>query len=395
MLVMKSFKYKLKPTKKQANILNRWLGTCRYIYNLALEYKKYLFEHKCISISKFDLIKELPEMKKVEGFEWIGEVPSQTLQAVMERLDNAYQRFFKLGVGFPKFAKKDNYKSFQLKQKVRIYGNSFKLPKIGLVKFFNSREVEGKIKIATVSKEADGWYISVSFEGEVEKLPKTDKEVGLDLGVKNFAYTSDGGVIENPRYYRKYQNELRVLQRSKARKVKGSRAWNKVKNQISRLHQKIVNVRRDFLQKESTKLLNENQVVVVENLQIKNLVRRPKPIISEKKGNSSPFTYAHNGAKRKSGLNKSILDAGWGMFCNMLDNKANWYGRTFAKVAPQYTSMDCSTEGCTYRAESMPLSIREWECPECGALHERDHNASKNILNKWRAGGSPEAKRES
>jgi putative transposase len=392
--VVKTFRYKLKPTDEQANIFSQWLCTCRYVYNLALEYWTYLYSQKGVSISKFDLINELPEMKKVEGFEWIRNVPALTLQAVMERLDNSYQKFFK-GAGFPKFARRDRYKSFLIKNnsqlsEIQIFGNIIKLPKIGFVKFFNSREVEGKIKTATIRKEADGWYISVSFEGKTEPLPETDNEIALDLGVKYFAYPSEGEPIENPKHYHKYQDELRVLQRSLQRKKKGSKNRNKVKNAIARLHQKIANVRRDFLQKVSTKLLSENQAVVVEDLQIKNLVRKSKPKFSE-----DGKTYLKNNRKQKAGLSKSILDAGWGMFCNILKYKAKWLGRTFAKVAPHYTSMDCSTDGCGYRAEAMPLSIREWQCPDCGVLHERDHNASKNILKKWRAGSSPEAQRES
>lgn len=386
-IVLKTFQYKLKPTDTQANIFNQWLGTCRYVYNIALEYRKYLYAQKGQSISKFDLIKQLPEMKKVEGFEWISNVPSQTLQAVIERLDNAYQRFFKLGAGFPKFAKRDKFKSFLLKQKdeiIRISGNWIHLPKIGWVKFFNSREIEGTIKTATIRKEADGWYISVSFEGETKQLPTLETQIGLDLGVKYFAYPSEGEPIENPKHYRKYEDELRVLQRSKARKKKGSRGWNKVKTSISRLHQKIANVRKDFLNKVSTKLLSENQAVVVEDLQIKNLTKKSKPKLSE-----DGKVYLKNNRKQKSGLNKSILDAGWGMFTNMLEYKAIWFGRTFAKVTPQYTSKDCSTDGCGYRAEEMPLSIREWQCPECNTLHNRDGNAAKNILIKWWLGESP------
>jgi len=308
--IVKTFQYKLKPTDEQANIFSQWLGTCRYVYNISLEYRKYLYAQKGVSIRKNDLINELPLMKKVEGFEWISNVPSQTLQSVMERLDNAYQRFFKLGAGFPKFARRDRYKSFLIKQGVELWGNRFKLPKIGFVKFFNSRQPEGKVKTATISKEADGWYISVTFETEVKPLPTNDKEIALDLGVKTFAYTSDGEAIENPKHYRKHQDELRILQRSLQRKKKGSNNRKKLKNQLARLHQKIANVRRDFLQKESTKLLSENQAVVVEDLQIKNLVRKPKPQPREDGKGFKP-----NKAKAKAGLNKSILDAGWGMFC--------------------------------------------------------------------------------
>lgn len=374
--VIKTYQYKLNPTDKQKEILSQWLGTCRYLYNVALEYKKYLYSQKGVSIGKYDLINELPNVKTTEGFEWIKQVPSQTLQAVIERLDNSYQRFFK-GAGFPKFAKRNKFKSFLIKQGVEVFNNYFKLPKIGLVKFFKSREVEGKIKTATIRKEADGWYISVTFEGNIEALPVTENNIGLDLGVKYFAVTSEGEYIENPKHYNKYQRELRILNRSLARKKKGSNNRKKVIEKLSRLYQKIANVRKDFLNKVSTKLISENQAIVVEDLKISNLVRKPKA-----KPNESGKGFKPNGAKRKAGLNKSILDTGWGMFTNMLDYKAKWYGRWFVKVTPNYTSRDCSD--CGYRTNEMPLSIREWICPECNSFHNRDENASKNILKKWK-----------
>ncbi|MBC7476147.1 MAG: transposase [Candidatus Sericytochromatia bacterium] len=379
--VNKTFHYKLKPTKNQEIIFGQWLGTCRYLYNVSLEYRKYLYAQKGVNISKFDLINEIPEVKKTEGFEWIKQVPANTLQAVIERLDNSYQRFFKLGAGFPKFAQKNKYKSFLLKNnssgsEIKVSGNRFKLPKIGHVKFFNSRPVESKIKTATIRKEADGWYISVTFVGNVEALPLLDNNVGLDLGVKYFAVTSDGEYIDNPRHYNKYQDELRILQRSLDRKKKGGNNRNKASIKLDKIHQKIANTRKDFLNKVSTKLISENQSVVVEDLRIKNLTKKSKPKLSD-----DGKTYLKNNRKQKAGLSKSILDAGWGMFCNMLDYKSKWFGRWFVKVPAQYTSRDCSN--CNFRTEEMPLTIREWQCPQCNSFHNRDENASKNILKKW------------
>lgn len=384
MKTIKTYHYKLKPSITQEIELNRWLGTCRFLYNIALEYKIMLYNQFKKIISKYDLIKELVEAKKVESFEWIKEVPSQTLQAVIERLDNSFERFFKLDAGFPKFAKKHKYKSFLIKQGVEVWGNYIKLPKIGLIKFFNSRSIESKIKTATIRKEADGWYISVVFEDEIQELEPIEKEVGIDVGLKYFIVTSNDEKIENPKIYRKYQDELRLLQRKFSRSKKGSNNRKKLVNKISRLHQKIANVRKDFLNKVSTKLINENQVIVVENLQIKNLVRRPKPVSNEKGNGFKP-----NNAKTKGGLNKSILDTAWGMFCNMLDYKAKWYGRIFVKVAPNYTSRDCNN--CGFRLENLTLKIREWICPKCNITHDRDVNASKNILKKWSSGRTSEA----
>ncbi|MEK7434308.1 MAG: RNA-guided endonuclease TnpB family protein, partial [Cyanobacteriota bacterium] len=379
--------YKLKPNKTQLIDLNKWLGTCRFLYNIALEYRIKLYEIWNKTISKFDLIKELVDVKKVEGFEWIKEVPSQTLQAVIERLDNSYQRFFKLGSGFPEFAKKSKFKSFLIKQGVEIYGNCVRLPKIGLIKFFNSRPIESKIKTATIRKEADGWYISLVFEGETKELEPIEKEIGVDVGLKHFLVTSDNEKIENPRTYRKQEKKLAKYQRKIARTKKGSNNRKKLVTKLSRLHQKIKNVRNDFLNKVSSKLINENQVIVVEDLQIKNLVKKPKS-----QPNESGTGFKPNKAKAKAGLNKSILDAGWGTFCNMLNYKSKWYGRTFVKVSPQYTSTDCSTNKCGFRLEELTLKIREWQCPKCLVTHDRDVNASINILKKWSSGGTSEAK---
>ncbi|MFN8576081.1 MAG: RNA-guided endonuclease TnpB family protein [Candidatus Sericytochromatia bacterium] len=377
MNTVKTFHYKLKPNKTQESMLNQWLGTCRYLYNVALEYKKLTYEQKGISLSKYDLIKELPNVKKTEGFEWFKNVPSQTLQAVIERLDNSYQRFFRFGTGFPKFAKKHKYKSFLIKQGVEIWENCIKLPKIGLIKFFNSRPVESKIKNATIRKEADGWYISLVFEGKTKELNPIDKETGLDLGLKYFGVTSNDEKIDNPRTYRKYQKVLAKAQRVFSRTKKGSNNRKKVSEKIAKIHQKISNVRKDFLSKTSTKLISENQAIVVEDLQISNLLKNPKPIVHE-----SGKGYKKNGKSKKTGLNKSILDAGWGMFTNMLEYKAKWCGRVFVKVAPNYTSRDCSN--CGFRLEKLALSIRQWECPQCFVIHDRDTNASKNILKKWK-----------
>ena len=394
---LKTFDYKLKPIRAQESLLDQWLGTCRFLYNLALEYKIMMYNQFRHNVSKFDLINQLPEVKKVEGYEWIKQVPALTLQSVIERLDNSFQRFFKLGSGFPKFAQKHKYKSFVLKNnsagtEIQISGNRFKLPKIGYIKFFNSRPVDtstlrltlrnqSKIKTATIRKEADGWYISLTFGGSVEALPVLENNVGLDLGVKYFGVTSDGEYIDNPRHYNKYQDDLRVLQRSLDRKIKGGSNRNKARIKLAKIHQKIANTRKDFLNKVSTKLIRENQAIVVEDLRIKNLTKKSKPKLSE-----DGKTYLKNNRKQKSGLSKSILDCGWGMFCNMLDYKAKWFGRWFVKVPAQYTSRDCSN--CSFRTDEMPLTIREWQCPKCNSFHNRDENASKNILKKWLEGQS-------
>jgi putative transposase len=196
MIQVQTYKYKLKPNVSQSKRLEQWLGTCRFLYNPGLELKIYAWEQRRKSISKYDLMKQLPELKKEA--DWIKDVPSQSLQSVFDRLDGSYQNFFKQGSGFPKFAKKDFYKSFTIKSGISIEDNQIKLPKIGKVRFHNSREITGTIKRATIVKEVDGWYICIMHESDVLPIKTGFKEIGIDLGISHFAVTTEGQFIENP-----------------------------------------------------------------------------------------------------------------------------------------------------------------------------------------------------
>jgi putative transposase len=348
---LKTYRFKLKPTKAQQQSFAQWVGTCRYVYNLALDTKIHAYKYG-VSLSKYDLIKQLPDLKETE---WIKEVHSQTLQDVVERLDKAYQSFFK-GNGFPKFAKKGFYSSFTFKQGVKLHQNTntVQLPKIGKVKYRKSQAVEGEIKTANVSKQADGWYISLACEVEIKTLPTNPNVVGLDVGIKSFVVTSDGDVYGNPKYLYHYQKRLTQAQRSVSRKKKGSSNRKKAVLKLAKLHLKVSNTRKDFQHQLSTRLIRENQTIVVENLQVVNLLKNHQ-------------------------LAKSISDCGWHQFTQMLEYKAKWYGRTFLKVAPHYTSQDCSV--CGKRNSELTLADREWTC-SCGVTHDRDVNASVNIKTK-------------
>ena len=354
--MIKTFHYKLKPTKAQQLAFSQWLGSCRFVYNLVLSHKIDLYKNYQITLSKGDAQKELTEIRN--QYNWIGQVHSQTLQSVTDRLYLAYDAFFKRGSGFPKFAKKGFYSSFEFKQGVKPCPNTkkIKLPSIGKVKYHESRPIEGIIKKAVIKNEGNDWFISLSCEVEQpQPKEKNNNQVGVDVGLNHFAVLSNGEKIDNPRLYRKSENIIKLLSKSISRKKKGSNNKKKAIEQLRKEHLKIRNTRKDFLHKLSTRLINENQVIVLEDLKVKNMIKNPH-------------------------LSKSIGDAGWSMFKTMLKYKAEWYGRELIVVPPHNTSKDCSE--CGWRKEEMVLSTREWVCEGCGAVHDRDINASKNILNR-------------
>lgn len=353
MIQTRTYRYKLNPTPSQKQALGQWLGSCRYVYNLSLSYKKTLWEHNKISLSKNEIQKQLSAITK--DTDWLGCVHSQVLQEVTDRVFNAYDGFFKQGKGFPKFARKGHYQSFSFKQGVKISPTHVQLPKFGKVKYRNSQDCTGTIKRATVRECADGWYVCLCVETDIEHLPTTQNSIGIDVGIKSLLVTSDGETVENPKHLYKAERKLKRLQRLVSRKKKGSSNRRKAVKKLARQHQKVANTRNDFQHKVTTWLIRENQAIAVESLQIKNMLAN------------------HH-------LAKSISDAGWHSLTQKLEYKARWYGRTFEKVSARHTSQDCS--GCGYRKTDLTLSVRQWTCPGCGSVHDRDVNAARNIKNK-------------
>jgi putative transposase len=358
MIQLKTYRYKLAPTPSQKQALGQWLGSCRYVYNLSLSYKKTLWEHNKVSLSKNEIQKELGAIAKET--DWIAQVHSQVLQEVTDRVFNAYEGFFKQAVGrcrkgFPKFARKGQYQSFSFKQGVKINATHVQLPKFGKVKYRNSQDCTGTIKRATVRECADGWYVCLCVETDIEHLPANQNSIGVDVGIKSLLVTSDGETIENPKHLYKAEKKLKRLQRSVSRKKKGGANRKKAIKKLALQHQKVANTRKDFQHKVTTRLIRENQTIAVENLQIKNML-----------GN-------HH-------LAKSISDASWYSLTQMLEYKARWYGRAFEKVSARHTSQDCSV--CGQRNTTLTLSVREWACSGCGTTHDRDVNAAINIKNK-------------
>ena len=354
--MLKGYKYRLYPNKKQKEYFAKCFGCVRFIYNHMLSDKiKYYKETK-------QKLNNTPAQYKKE-FSWLKEVDSLALANAQMNLQSAYNNFFKRPeVGFPKFkSKKNHYYSYTTNNQggnIYVSDKYIKLPKIGLVKVKKHRDFEGIIKSVTVSQNPSGkYYVSVLVDcKEQEKLPKSENEIGIDLGIKEFAITSDGEMIHNPRYLRKAEQKLRKLQKDLSRCQKESKNREKCRVKVAKQYEKITNQRKDFLHKLSKRIICENQTVVMESLKVKNMMSNHK-------------------------LSKSIADVSWSEFVRQLQYKADWYGREIIKIDTWYPSSQiCSN--CGHKDGKKALSIREWTCPICGTHHERDINASINILNE-------------
>ena len=356
--MFKAFKYRLYPTAPQADKINQHIGCARFVYNQLLDDRIKVYRE-----TKQRSKKTYCDLKKEYAF--LKEADSRALLNARENLDAAYDKFFKeSNAGFPKFKSKHkcrwSYTTDNNNGTVRFDGNRIRLPKVGYVKVVEHRRHEGRILTATISHERSGeYYASVLCEIEQPKsLPVTDKVVGIDLGLHDIIVCSDGERVPSPKYFRKSEQRLARVQRAFSRTQKGSNGHEKARLKVARCHQKIKNQRNDFLQKLSTKLIHENQVICLEDLSVKGMERNHK-------------------------LSKSVTDASFSKFVNMLEYKAEWYGRKVVKIDRFYPSTQlCS--GCGYKNESVKglhvLKVREWICPECGEVHDRDLNATRNIL---------------
>ena len=355
----KTFKYKAKLSKTTEQNAFNWLGYCQKLYNLALEQRITAYKRRGVSLSTYDQHSELPEFKK--AFPEFKQVNSQTLQETLDRLGKAFSGFFsrlkKVGekAGFPRFKSHHRYDSFTLKTSGwKLDGRHLKIKGIGILKLHLSRPIEGKIKTITVRRDGCGdWWVAFSCDDVPERSfpdPRADV-VGIDVGVAHFSTDTEGLHIANPKYYRKAQEELRRKQRKVSRRKKGSNRRKKAVKELARAHRKVANMRSDFLHKTANYYITNFQMICIEALKVKNMVKNRH-------------------------LSKSIADAGWSTFFELLMYKAEEAGRELVKVNPKNTSQNCS--GCGKKVPKS-LATRVHNCPYCGLSLDRDVNAARNI----------------
>jgi len=361
MIIHKAFKLRLYPNKEQRVFLAQQFGSCRWVWNHFLRQRiDYYAEHK-EGLTYRDNCHTLVDLKKETETEWLRDVIAQPLQQTLMDLQTAYRNFFEHRAKFPKFKSKRARQSFRVPQSFSLEGDGkhqhLKIPKLSPIRIIVHRSVEGEMKSVTISKTRTGKYCaSILCEVEIDD-PKIDESkpiIGIDLGLIDFAVTSEGERFPHPKYLRETKEQLKRAQRVLSRRQRSSNGWEKARLRVAKLHERVANQRRDYLHKLSRKLIDENQVIALEDLAVKNMMANHY-------------------------LAKGIGDSGWGMFVRFLRYKGLWYGchvKQVDRFAP--SSKRCSN--CGFVVQSLPLSVREWICPSCGTIHDRDQNAAHNLI---------------
>jgi len=357
-----TYRMRLYPNKGQEVLLSKHFGSIRFVYNLFLDRRtKFYLEAKEKQLSKktltyVDMAKELTQIKSKEETEWLNEINSQSLQHAIKHLDSAYNRFFKKLAKFPRFKSKKNKQSFRIPQFVKVELGKIYFPKFKEgIRMDDHRGIVGEINYATITRNKAGqYYACIGVTREIASKMKTNKTIGIDLGLKSLVVCSDGQRFDNIKTTKKYEKQLRLRQKELSRTKKSSKGREKARLKVGKVQVKIANIRHNHLHQITSKLIRENQTIVCEDLAVKNMMTNHC-------------------------LSKSIGDASWGELVRQLTYKAGWYGKNIVKIDRFFpSSKTCSH--CGYINDGLTLDQREWDCPRCQANLDRDLNASQNIL---------------
>lgn len=367
---LQAYRFELKPNGEQQRNMRRFAGSCRFVYNKALALQQARHEVSEKKLGYAALCKALTEWKAQPQTLWLNETPSQALQQALKNLERAYKNFFEKRADFPRFKKKGVSDSFRYPQGIKLnQGNSrIFLPKLGWLRYRNSRGVLGEVKNATVSQSCGKWFVSIQTEREVDQPLPQGEAVGIDMGIARFATLSDGSHLDPLNSFKKHQQRLARYQRAMSRKVKFSNNWKKAKANVQRIHTRIANARKDFLHKASCQISQNHAMIAIEDLQVRNMSKSAQ-------GNREQHGKR---VKQKSGLNRSILDQGWAEFRRQLEYKAAWKGGFVVAVPPQYTSQTCPC--CGHVSKDNRQTQARFECVECGFEENADLVGAINIL---------------
>ena len=369
---LQAFKYELRPDCQQERQMRRFAGSCRFVFNKALALQKTRYERGEKKLGYAGLCKLLTEWRNGTETPWLADAPVHPLQQTLKDLERAYSNFFAKRADFPRFKKKGRHDSFRYPDPKQIkldQANSrLFLPKLGWLRYRNSREVLGMVKNITVSQSCGKWFVSIQTEREVEQPIPKGGAVGIDMGIARFATLSDGTFYAPLNSFKRHETSLRKAQQAMSRKVKFSNNWKKAKARVQRIHSRIGNARRDFLHKTTTTISQNHAMVCIEDLQVRNMSKSAAGS-TEKPGRN---------VRAKSGLNKAILDQGWFEFRRQLDYKLAWNGGHLIAVPPQNTSRTCPC--CGHVAKANRLTQARFECVECGFEENADVVGAINVL---------------